>query len=284
MPKISACVIAQNSANSIERCVKSLAFADEVVVVDAGSTDGTIEKCQALGAKVVTSAWKGFAEQRNVGLDHCMGDWVFFLDSDEAASVELGQSLRAIASQPLASHPNCYSIKRTEYFLGKELHYGPGNPSHQWRFFKRAGVRFEGEVHEFPVFEGPVGKLETPIHHWPDLSVDKFLAKLNHYTTLEALDRFSQGQRTSLWHATFTFFSTFLKNGFRYRGLWNGKEGFVLTLLESFSRVVRHLKLWLFWQVHDGKIKMNLGIRLPAPGSAAVPEKTKFEKEAWTAK
>lgn len=284
MPQISACVITQNSAKSIERCIASLAFADEVVVIDAGSTDGTVEKCKQLGAKVVTSPWRGFAEQRNVGLKNCQYEWVFFLDSDEAVSAPLKDALKKISSTALSEHPNCYSIQRIEYFLGKQLNYGPGNPSHQWRFFKRAGVRFEGEVHEFPVFEGPVGIVDAPIHHWPDLSIDRFLLKLNHYTTLEALDRFSQGQRTSLWHATFTFFSTFLKNGIRYRGFWNGKEGFVLTLLESFSRVVRHLKLWLFWQVFEGKIKMDLGLKLPQPGSVEVPEKTKFEKEAWTAK
>lgn len=282
MPRISACVIAYNEERTIERCLRSLSFADEIVVIDAFSSDRTVERCRNLGAKVVQNKWQGFTKQRNVGLDSCAGDWVFFLDADEEATRELGARLKAIAADDMSKHPNCYSVKRIEFFLGKQLNYGPGNPSFQWRFFKRAGVRFEGEVHEYPRFDGNVGLIDdAAILHWPDLGIDRFLNKLNHYTTLEALDRFSQGQRTTLFHAFGTFFTTFLKNGIRYRGLFNGKEGFVLTLLESFSRVVRHLKLWVFWQVHDGKMKVALPVELPAPGSGRKPSKDELEKAVW---
>lgn len=282
MPKLSACVIAFNEERAIERALRSLGFADEIVVIDAGSTDRTPELAKKLAHKVVTHPWSGFAKQRNVGLDHCTGDWVFFLDADEEASSGLGERLRKIASEPQGSHPNCYSIRRDEFFLGRELKHGPGNPSFQWRFFKRSGVRFEGEVHEYPRFDGPIGMItDVSIAHWPSLGIDRFLNKLNHYTTLEALDRFAQGQRTTLFHAAGTFFSTFLKNGVRYRGFLNGKEGFVLTLLEAFSRVVRHLKLWVLWQVHEGKLKIDLGMKLPQPGSARAPAKAELEREVW---
>jgi glycosyltransferase involved in cell wall biosynthesis len=282
MPGITACVITRNEEHVIERCLRSLKFADEIVVVDAGSTDRTTELARQLGAKVVTQAWRGFAPQRNTGLDQSSHPWVFFLDADEEATPELGARLRRIAEGSPADHPNCYSIKRIEYFLGRRLDHGPGNPSFQWRFFKKQGVRFEGEVHEFPNFAGAVGLIDdAAIHHLPDLGIDRFLSKLNHYTTLEALDRFGQGQRTTLAHAVLTFFSTFAKNGIRYGGLRNGKEGFVLTLLESFSRVVRHLKLWVFWQVHDGRIKMNLGVRLPEPGSVRPPSRAELERPVW---
>ncbi|MBI3557483.1 MAG: glycosyltransferase family 2 protein [Deltaproteobacteria bacterium] len=280
--RLSACVIARNEERTLERCLKSLAFADEIVVIDAGSHDRTVEIARRFTSKVIVHAWQGFARQRNVGLENCGGEWVFFLDADEEASAELGQRLKKIAFGNAAAHPNCYSIKRDEFFLGRQLRYGPGNPSFQWRFFKRNGVRFEGEVHEFPRFEGPIGLIaDAAIAHWPSLGIDRFLVKLNHYTTLEALDRFAQGQRTTLFHATGTFFTTFLKNGIRYGGLWNGKEGFVLTLLESFSRVVRHLKLWVFWQVHEGRLKIDLGMRLPQPGSATPPAKAELERPVW---
>ncbi len=280
--KLSACVIARNEERTLERCLKSLAFADEIVVIDAGSTDSTVAIARRFTEKVVSHAWQGFARQRNVGLENCTGEWIFFLDADEEASTELGLQLKKIAAESAARHPNCYSIKRDEFFLGRHLNHGPGNPSFQWRFFKRAGVRFEGEVHEFPRFDGPVGMItDAAIAHWPSLGIDRFLVKLNHYTTLEALDRFAQGQRTTLFHAAGTFFTTFFKNGIRYRGLWNGKEGFVLTLLESFSRVVRHLKLWVFWQVHEGHLKIDLGLRLPPPGSAQAPAKAELERPVW---
>ena len=276
---ISACVITYNEAGSIERCLKSLAFADEIVVVDANSTDGTLEIVRKYTPNVISNAWHGFTVQRNVGLSHCKGNWVFFLDADECVTPSLASELRRIDMDRTGQHPNCYSVKRIEYFLGKELHYGPGNPSFQWRFFKRTGVRFEGDVHEYPRFEGGIGTMHNvAILHNPDLGVERFLGKLNHYTTLEALDRFAQGQRTSLWHAIGTFFTTILKNGIRYRGFLNGKEGFVLILLEAFSRVVRHLKLWTYWQVYDGKVNIKLPVPLPKPGSATAPKREELEK------
>lgn len=262
------------------RCLKSIQFADEIIVVDAESTDRTVELARELGTTVVVSPWRGFAAQRNVCLEHCRGDWVFFIDADEEAEPELGGKLQGIAKGDPASHPNCYAVKRTEYFLGKRLDYGPGNPSFQWRFFKRQGTCFEGEVHEYPKFEGMVGEIRsTGIHHWPDLGIDRFLTKMNHYTTLEAFDRFAQGQRTSLWHAFGTFFSTLYKNGVRYQGFRNGREGLVLVLLESISRVVRHLKLWLIWKVHEGKVKVDLGRPLPEPGSVKPPTYDELERE-----
>ena len=271
-PVLSACVIVKNGEKTIERCLRSLEFADEIIVIDAQSTDRTVEIARKITSKVVSHPWQGFATQRNIALNHSSGRWVFFLDADEKAEPNLGKILKQIAQEDPDKHPNCYSVKRVEFFLGKQLNYGPGNPSFQWRFFKKSGVRFEGEVHEFPRFEGGIGLIQsTGIAHWPDLSVEHFLTKMNHYTTLEAVDRFTQGQRTSLWHAFGTFFSTFFKNGIRYRGFLNGKEGLVLITLESFSRVVRHLKLWLYWQVHDGKIQINLNAPLPKPGSTKAP-------------
>jgi glycosyltransferase involved in cell wall biosynthesis len=282
MGKISACVIALNEEKSLERCLKSLSFADEIVVVDGGSQDATPEIAKRYTQKVISHPFQGFTQQRNVGITQCSGDWIFFLDSDEAASEELAQKLRSVANADMSAHPNCYAICRIEYFLGKKLQYGPGNPSSQWRFFKRQGVKFQGEVHEYPVFEGPIGLIPEPIYHNPDLGIERFLNKLNSYTTLEALERFGQGQTTTLFHAFGTFFATFFKNGVRYRGFWNGKVGFVLTVLESTSRVIRHLKLWVFWQVYKGNVQMNLGMKLPEPGSIKIPDPIDLDKPRHT--
>jgi len=278
MPKISAIIIAKNEELVIERALSSLSFADEIIVVDSSSTDRTLEIAKSYNAKIIESQWRGFSYQRNLGLKAASYEWVFFLDADEKVTSECAKVLKKIASTPLDEHPNCYSIKRIEYFLGKELHYGPGNPSHQWRFFKKDKVKFEGEVHEYPMFDGPIGLIDAPIEHNPNLSIEKFLNKLNHYTTLEALDRFAQGQKTTLFHAFGTFFTTFLKNGIRYKGFLNGKVGFVLTLLESFSRVVRHLKLWVLWKVYNGKINIKLPYELPIPYSKKPPKKEELEK------
>ncbi len=278
MSKLTACIIAKNEEATIERALKSLSFADEIVVIDSFSTDQTLSLSKKYTNAVYQNQFKGFSDQRNFALSKCSGDWVFFLDADEETSPELGFKLKQIAIEPEEQHPHCYSIKRVEYFLGKELNYGPGNPSHQWRYFKKNKVRFEGHVHEFPRFDGGVGKIDFPIFHNPNLGIDRFLTKLNHYTTLEALDRFSQGQRTSLLHIVGTFLTTFFKNGIRYGGFLNGREGFILVLLESFSRVVRHMKLWLYWQIHEGRISIKLPYVLPQPGSSTGFSKQELEK------
>lgn len=289
---LSACVIALNEEQCIERCLQSLIFADEIVLVDGGSTDGTLERVNNFGAlhgkvRVEEFGFQGFAQSRNRALEMALGRWVFFLDADEEVSSDLGRRLKNISRENPDHHPRCYSVRREEYFLGRHLKHGPGNPSHQWRFFLKQGVHFKGEVHEYPVFEGAVGRIDEAILHWPHLSIDRFINKMNRYTTLEALDRFAQGQRTSLLHAILTFFSTFLKNGIRYRGFWNGRAGLVLVLLESFSRTVRHLKLWLLWQVHEGRLAYDpwLGqkLKLPKPGVKEATPLAEIEKPEWKA-
>lgn len=286
--RLSACIITRNEEAFIERCIQSVHFADEVIVIDAESSDQTRTIAEGLGAKVHTNPWKGFSHQRNLCLEHAKGDWVFFIDADEEASKELGAELRqwiSLNDRFQASglfFPHCFSVRREEFFLGRHLKYGPGNPSFQWRFFRKNAVRFVGDVHEYPQFEGPIGALSKGfLNHNPHLNVDRFLKKLNHYTTLEALDRFQQGQRTSLFHAVFTFWTTLFKNGIRYQGFRNGKEGWILIILESFSRVVRHLKLWTYWRIHDQELKIRLDHPLPPPGTTPKPAGEIFQRKTW---
>jgi hypothetical protein len=136
-------------------------------------------------------------------------------------------------------------VRREEYFLGKRLSGGPGNPSFQERLFKRDAVKYIGNIHEYPkVLYGDYGLIQEAIHHNPDFGIERFLDKMNRYTSLEAMDRVKEGKRSNLWHAFGTFISTFLKNYISYQGYKNGKEGLVLCFLEASSRSVRHFKVW----------------------------------------
>jgi glycosyltransferase involved in cell wall biosynthesis len=259
---LSVCLISKNEAHAIARALTSIRreFGSiDIIVVDAESIDATTNIAKHMDARVFTKPWTGFAEARNFALAQATTEWVLFVDCDEA--IEEGFAAKWTALNATNKNlPNCFSVRRREFFLGRELYFGPGNPSHQWRLFRRSAVRFVGAVHEYPEFDGPIGSIEsTGLLHWvqPDeptapenvfQDVVRFLNKMNHYTTLEALERFAQGQTTTLWHAFFTFFSTILKNGISYQGFRNGKEGVVLILLEAFSRTVRHLKLWVLWR------------------------------------
>jgi glycosyltransferase involved in cell wall biosynthesis len=246
MIPLSIIILTRNEEAAIERCLRSALWADEVLVIDGGSTDGTRSIAERFAPKVrwLERAWTGFRDQRNYGLDSAKNDWVFFLDADEAISDELRNRLQGLLGT--AGGPPCkyYKVRRQEYFLGKPVFHGIWNPSYQDRFFFKSGVRFVNEVHEYPAYPSAPQSLHEPIHHWPDFSIEKFLSKMNHYTSIEAKDRYRSGQRTNGFKLLFAFPAMFYKNYFYYGAYKDGFHGFVISLLEGVSRVVRHMKMW----------------------------------------
>lgn len=244
---LSVLIIARNEAGQIERAIKSALFADDVLVIDAFSTDGTERLAAALGARVIRREWTDFADQRNFSLDQAKYPWVVQLDADEAISPGLVDWLRDFFAAGRTEHtPYGFRIKRAEYFLGRRIYGACWNPSNQDRFFRRDKGRYVGKIHEYPVVEGGMSQApETAfIDHNPSVTVESFLEKMNRYTTIEAYDRYRQGARTSRSHLAVVFFATWWKNFFYYKGYRDGVYGFVICLMEAVSRTVRHLKLW----------------------------------------
>ena len=227
----------------------SLLWCDEIVVVDAYSSDGTAEICKdaskAWSAKIkfFQQEWLGFAAQRNFALQKSTCPWIFFLDGDEECSPELATKIHSLIIDPELT-PAQYKIRRQEFFLSKPIHYGIWNPSYHTRFFYRDGFQFQGDVHEGPKSDHPILKLEQPIIHVRDLRIERFLAKLNHYTTLQAQADFDRGIRTNLFRILMSFPAMFYKNFIYYRAYKDGREGVIISILEGISRTVRHLKIW----------------------------------------
>lgn len=275
---ISALLIARNEEGLIERAIKSLAFAAEVIVVDAFSTDRTVEKAQSAGARVVQRAWTGFGDQRNFSLTQAKQEWVLVLDADEAATPALAAWLAEFfRTGKNKQAPYGYKIKRAEYFLGRRIYGACWNPSFQDRFFRRDSARYVGEIHEYPVMEG--GFVRAPetalIEHNPNVTVESFFDKMNRYTTIEAMDRFRAGQRTSLRHIAVAGFANWAKNYFYYKGYRDGAHGFVICMMEGISRTVRHIKLWQIQRMHDA----GKGDLLPDPRANALSVSRKFEAQ-----
>jgi len=262
MHPVSALVLTRNEEKNITRCLNSLLWADEILVVDAESTDRTREIClrpsQPWAAKVrlLTRPWTTFREQRNFALDEAKHDWVLVVDADEAVSPELATEIQKI----LAAEPplKAYKVRRQEYFVGIHIRHGMWNPSYQDRFFHRAGVRYINDVHEYPLFPSPPGRIHAPIHHNPDFSVEHYMEKLNRYTTIEARDRFLQGKRTNWFHLIFTFPAMSLKSYFYYGAYKDGLAGIIISLLEGVSRVVRHIKIWQMMQEQKRSARQKL--------------------------
>jgi glycosyltransferase involved in cell wall biosynthesis len=249
---ISALIITRNEERYIGRCLASLSWADEIVVVDAESTDSTPTICRRSEApwagkmKFLTRSWTGFREQRNFALDSARNDWVIVVDADEECSPELARRLQELIRAPAGPACLAYKVRRQEYFLGKPIHHGIWNPSYQDRFFNRRGVRYKNEIHEYPVFSVQPERIHEPLLHAPDFGPEKFLYKMNKYTSIEARDRVAAGRRTNAFRLFSAFPAMFLKNYFYYGAYKDGVHGFVISILEGISRAVRHIKMWQY--------------------------------------
>ena len=248
--KISAVLICLNEEHAISRCLNSLSWADEIVVIDGGSTDLTPrianDRCAPWASKLkwILNPWPGFRAQRNLALSSATNDWIFVIDADEACSPELiarMKAFQAMAAEPMTKY---YKVRRQEYFLGKAIHYGIWNPSYQDRFFHKRGIEYKNEIHEYPPYPSIPDRIHEPLLHWPDFGPDQFLYKLNKYTTIEAKNRYDSGQRTYLLRILSAGPAMFFKNYFYYKSYRDGAHGLVISILEGISRAVRHIKIW----------------------------------------
>jgi glycosyltransferase involved in cell wall biosynthesis len=253
-PPVTVAIITRNEEKHIARCLESLVWAAEILVVDAHSSDRTAEICRDPGAawaskiRFIPREWNGFRDQRMFAMNESRHDWILVVDADERCSPELEARIKGFFSEGGEPPSRAYKVRRIEYFLGKAIHYGIWNPSYQDRFFHRAGVKYVNEIHEYPVFPAPPRDIHEPLEHSPDFTPDRFLDKMNRYTTIEARDRIAQGQRTHLFKLLGAFPAMFYKNYFYYGARKDGMHGLVISLLEGVSRVVRHIKMWQLQQ------------------------------------
>ncbi|NDG84485.1 MAG: glycosyltransferase family 2 protein [Proteobacteria bacterium] len=256
MRSVSALLIVKNEALYIERALQSLLWCDEILVVDAFSTDSTPAICTdpskpwAGKIRFMQKEWLGFSAQRNFAIEHARHPWVLFLDGDEACSPELVSKLCTLLESPGLT-PGQYKIRRQEFFLKKPIHHGIWNPSYHIRFFYRDHLRFTGEVHEGVACADEIRTIDEPIIHVEDLRIERILGKLNHYTTLQAEADYARGLRTSRLRILLSFPAMFYKN-YVYYGAWkDGVEGFMISVLEGISRTIRHLKIWQITRVRS---------------------------------
>ena len=242
---LSAIIITKNSERTIRRCLDSLQFAGEIIVVDSGSSDRTIEICREAGAQVhETADWPGYGPQKNRALELATGDWVLSLDSDEFVSA----ALRAEIEQAIASSRDfaAYAMPRRSSFCGRYMRHSGWWPDRVVRLFRRGGARFtEALVHERVLAEGRVGRLREPILHEAVTNIDQLVAKLNAYSSASAQMKHAQGQRatlaTALFHGLWAFFRTYILR----LGFLDGREGFLLAVANAEGSYYRYVKLMM---------------------------------------
>lgn len=240
MAKIAVIILTFNEEKNIADAIRSAAFADEVLLIDSGSTDETLAIARALGARVVQHPMKGFADQRNFALRETAADWVFYLDADERLTPAAGEAIHRLAEAP---ERVAYEICRHNIVFGQPMHYGAHRPDWSLRLFPRDAVTWEGVVHERAVVSVPIRRMPGEILHYTYDTWSTYLTKFNRYTTLAAEKLFAGGRRASvttlLLHPPFTFFKMYvLKLGFL-----DGFLGFAMSVMAALSVFMKYLKL-----------------------------------------
>lgn len=244
MNSISVIIIAKNEERNIRECLESIGWAGEIVVLDAGSTDKTVELAKAMTPKVFIDAWKGYGAARNEALSHCMNEWVFWLDADERVTPALAAEIKS-AIQSGSRDLVGYEVPRAAYFLGKWIKHSGWYPGYVVRLFRRGAGRFtEDKVHERLEIEGNVGRLKSNLLHFTDPNLFHYFEKFNHYTSLAAEELLGQGRRFRLIQLLLRPPWVFVRMYILRRGFLDGIQGFMLSLLSSCYVFVKYAKLW----------------------------------------
>lgn len=238
---ITVAIIALNASSQIGACLASVGFADEVLVVDSGSTDDTVAIARHHGARVEHKEWLGFGRQKQHAVSIAKNDWVLCLDVDECVSEQLAQSVRAAFAQ---SRYRAYRLARRNRFLGRWLSHGEGYPDWTVRLFHRAHASWSNdEVHEAVLTTAEVGRLEGDLMHDSAEDVATYMAKQNRYTSLHAEALYRQGVRAGYWRLLTSPLARFIKFYFIRLGFLDGGPGFAHIVIGCNNSFHKYLKL-----------------------------------------
>ncbi|MBL0156372.1 MAG: glycosyltransferase family 2 protein [Bryobacterales bacterium] len=239
--KISATIITYNEEQNLPRAIESLRCCDEILVVDSGSSDRTVEIAEKFGARVVEANWRGYAGQKNYASDQATYDWVLSIDADEALSEDLEGEIWQLKKK--GPDRDAYTVPRLAQYLGKWILYSGWYPDRKIRLFDRRKARWVGEyVHESVVSEGLVGALNGNLLHYTCGSLSEHLKTMDRYTTLAAEEVVARkkhvGYRHLLVDPPWTFFKTYVMQ----RGFLDGVEGLTIAYMAAFYTFLKYAK------------------------------------------
>ncbi len=252
MNKLSVYIIAYNEARKLRAAIESVLWADEIVVADSGSTDGTADLAASLGARVVQIEFRGFGDLRNQAVAACTHDWIFSLDSDERATAQVRDEVRAVLADPAAA--DAYLVPRRNWFMGRWIRHSGWYPNYrQPQLFRKGRLRYGNDaVHETWALSegGRLDRLEHSIWQVPFANLEESLSKTNRYSTL-SLYRL-QHQQPSMWSALAHAKWAFIKHYFFKLGVLDGWAGFIIAFgyfEQTFYRYAKRYEQRKQWQV-----------------------------------
>ena len=243
MPQLSAIVITRNEAANIGECLDSLAFCDERIVVDCGSTDTTLEIARGKGARVEFHEWQGFGPQKNYALSLATGTWVLSIDADERVTSELAAAIKAAIA---AGDADAWQFPRLSSFCGRPMYHSGWYPDYVLRLFRRGAARFDDViVHERVICSGTVKRLQPPLIHHPVARLEDALSRMDRYSTASAERIVAAGRKvsfmTGIGHGLYSFLRTYVLRA----GFLDGAEGFLLAVANAEGSYYRYMKAWL---------------------------------------
>lgn len=242
--KLSVIIITKDEVANIRACLESVGWADEIIVVDSGSSDGTAEICRELGAKVFVHDWPGFGVQKNRALSYATHEWVLSIDADERVTPELRRAIEAVLSK--ANTVVAYSLPRLSNYCGRFMRHSGWYPDFVLRLFQRGSARFSDDlVHERLLVEGATARLEGMLLHYAYDDLEQVLHKLDHYSSAGAQMLHQRGRRATLTGAVSRGLWSFVRTYILRAGFLDGREGFMLAVSNAEGTYYRYLKLML---------------------------------------
>lgn len=241
MEKISVIIIAKEEEENISACLTSVKWVDEIILVDAESTDRTIEIAKQFTNKIMIRKWDGYVPQKKYALTLVSNEWVLSLDADERITPELKDE---ICSTDLNKNDG-YRIRRRNFLLKKEItSCGWGN-DYQLRLFRKSKTNLTDRlVHEGFVVDGKVSSLNNPMLHFTFPSFSKYILKINHYTSLRAEELFKKGKKSGGWIIFTHTISAFLRFFITKKGFKDGVHGLIISSFHALSTMLAYIKLW----------------------------------------
>jgi len=236
-------VITRDEAANIEACLASVAWADDVLVVDCGSTDRTVEVARAKGARVIVKDWPGYGAQKNFAATQAAHDWILSVDADERVTPELAAEIRARLSGDVAAAG--FRIPRVTWHLGRWIRTTDWYPDYQTRLYDRRRARWkERRVHESVTADGPVAQLAHDLQHYAYRDITHHHQTMDRYTTLAAEDMYASGRRAGWVDVVLHPPAAFLRNYVLRRGFTDGLPGFIISVMNAHYVFLKFAKLW----------------------------------------
>jgi glycosyltransferase involved in cell wall biosynthesis len=243
MTKISAIIPTLNEEIHITDAIKSVSFADEIIVIDSFSTDKTIEIAEKLNVKIIKRKFDDFSSQKNFAIEQAKYDWIFILDADERVTPEVEKEIIEAVKDP-KDFVGFY-VRRSFYFSGKKVNYSGFQSDKVIRLFLKEHCKYAGLVHEKITFNGKISFLNNKLNHFSYRNYDHYISKLNHYAAIRAKELYEKGNKVNIYHVMIKPAARFFIHFIVRLGFLDGFTGFLVAKTQAYGVLTRYIKLWL---------------------------------------